>query len=119
MDSIEADGVSPGKSRPNIIIQARVILVFLLFTFMAARLLVYMIMAHKLPDLYLHLGAHQTHVHHLNYGIFLLSFIGAYLIFVCPKGRHLSIAAAIYGVGMGLTFDEFGMWYHLTAQYWQ
>jgi len=25
----------------------------------------------------------------------------------------------LYGVGMGLTFDEFGMWLHLGGSYWQ
>ncbi|HZL37077.1 MAG TPA: hypothetical protein VFC78_17290 [Tepidisphaeraceae bacterium] len=104
---------------PHSVAQARVVLVAFLFTFMAARLLVYLIMAHKMPDLYLHLGHKQTHVHHLNYGIFLLSFVGAYLIFVQPNGRALKWASAIYGIGMGLTFDEFGMWYHLTPTYWQ
>jgi hypothetical protein len=117
--AVDADGVASRSRPPLLIVEARIVLVAFLFTFMAARLMVYLIMAHRLPDLYLHLGGNQTHVHHLNYGIFLLSFIGAYLIFLRPVGRHLSIAAAIYGVGMGLTFDEFGMWYHLTAQYWQ
>lgn len=25
----------------------------------------------------------------------------------------------IYGIGMALTFDEFGMWLHLGGSYWQ
>ena len=25
----------------------------------------------------------------------------------------------MYGVGLGLTFDEFGMWLHLDTTYWQ
>jgi len=25
----------------------------------------------------------------------------------------------IYGIGLGLTFDEFGMWLHLNGDYWQ
>jgi len=79
--------------------------------------LVYCIMAHDIPDLFLHVGG--THVHHLNYGIFLLSFIGAYLLFVQPTGRWLCIAAVIYGAGLALTFDEFGMWLHLGGSYWQ
>jgi hypothetical protein len=28
-------------------------------------------------------------------------------------------AAVIYGIGLGLTFDEFGMWLHLNGDYWQ
>ena len=25
----------------------------------------------------------------------------------------------VYGIGLGLTFDEFGMWLHLNGDYWQ
>ncbi|HET6249385.1 MAG TPA: hypothetical protein VFE47_16935 [Tepidisphaeraceae bacterium] len=101
------------------IVEARIILTAFLATFIASRTLVHLMTSHRVPELYLHVGPEQTHVHHLNYGIFLLSFIGAYLIFVRPRGRHMNFAAAIYGVAMGLTFDEFGMWYHLSGNYWQ
>jgi len=74
-------------------------------------------MVHDIPDLFLHVGG--THVHHLNYGIFLLSGVGAYLLFVCPVGRSLDITAVVYGAGLALTFDEFGMWLHLGGRYWQ
>lgn len=103
--------------RPSAHHLARVVLASLLLTFMAARVLVYLIMARRMPDLYLHLGG--THVHHLNYGISLLALVGAYMLFVSPTGRALNLAAAIYGVGLGLTFDEFGMWLHLGGSYWQ
>jgi len=93
------------------------VLVAFLFTFIAARVLVYLIMTRRAPDLYLHLGG--THVHHLNYGIFLLSFVGAYLIFAQPAGMLLSFVSVLYGVGLALTFDEFGMWLHLGGPYWQ
>jgi hypothetical protein len=96
---------------------ARIVLVWFLFTFIAARVLVLLIMLRKLPDLYLHVS--QTHIHHLNYGIFLLSGIGAFLLFNRPSGRQLVWCAAIYGIAMGLTFDEFGMWVHLGGSYWQ
>lgn len=86
-------------------------------TFLAARILVFLIMSRRVPDLYLHLGG--THVHHLNFGIFLLSFIGAYLLFVRPSPTTLRRAATAYGVGLALTFDEFGMWVHLGGGYWQ
>jgi predicted permease len=86
-----------------------------LFTFIAARLLVLLIMARKIPDLFLYLGG--THVHHLNYGIFLLAAVGGYLLWQPAPNRRL--ACLLYGVGMGLTFDEFGMWLHLGGSYWQ
>jgi len=93
----------------------RLILSAFVLTFIAARLLVFAIMARWIPDLYLHVGANQTHVHHLNYGIFLLSFVGAYLLLGHPRGKNLERAGIIYGIGLALTFDEFGMWLHLWA----
>jgi hypothetical protein len=96
---------------------ARMILTAFLLTFMAARIVVFLIMLHTVPDLYLHLKG--THVHHLNYGIFLLSAVGAYLLFKRPENKSLRIVACIYGIGMALTFDEFGMWIHLGGSYWQ
>jgi hypothetical protein len=97
--------------------RAREVLVAFLFTFIAARILVYLIMSRRIPDLYAHAGG--THIHHLNYGIFLLSFVGAYLIFDRPEGLKLTLASIIYGIGLALTFDEFGMWLHLGGAYWQ
>src|SRR4030042_7012855 len=96
---------------------ARTVLVTFLLTFMLARMTVFLIMSHRMPDLYLHVKG--SHIHHLNYGIFLLSGVGAYLIFSRPIGRRLKIVAGIYGVAMALTFDEFGMWIHLGGSYWQ
>ena len=96
---------------------ARLVLTAFVFTFVAARVLVFLIMSRRAPDLFLHVGG--THVHHLNYGIFLLAGTGAYLLFARPAGCRLSAAAVVYGVGLALTFDEFGMWLHLGGGYWQ
>jgi hypothetical protein len=96
---------------------ARHILVPFLLTFIAARVLVFLMMARRLPDLYLHLGG--THIHHLNFGIFLLSAVGAYLLFARPEPRALRWVAILYGVGLALTFDEFGLWLHMGGSYWQ
>lgn len=94
-------------------------LVFFAFvlTFISSRILVFLIMARKIPDVFLYLGG--THVHHLNYGIFLLSGVGAYLLFARPRRRSITIAAVVYAIGLALTFDEFGMWLHLGGSYWQ
>ena len=96
--------------------RARLALLTFLLTFIAARLVTFLIMAHRIPDLYLHLGG--THVHHLNYGIVLLAAVGAYLLFA-PGKRGRTIASLGYGIGLALTFDEFGMWLHLGGGYWQ
>ena len=97
---------------------ARVVLGTFILTFVASRAMVVLIMARKVPDFFFH--ARGTHVHHLNYGIVILSVTGAYLLFRRPAGgRPLTWAAVAYGVGLGLTFDEFGMWVHLGGSYWQ
>ena len=97
--------------------RARAILTSFLFTFMAARILVFLIISRRVPDIYLHAGA--THVHHLNYGIFLLAGVGAYLLLGRPEKKGLERATVLYGIGLALTFDEFGMWLHLGGSYWQ
>ena len=96
---------------------ARRALLAFLITFILARTLVLLIMARRIPNLYLFMD--KTHVHHLNYGIFLLAGVGAYLLFGAPAGNGLRRAAFGYGIGMALTFDEFGMWLHLGGSYWQ
>ena len=96
---------------------ARIVFYAFLLTFMLARIVVFLIMSRRIPDLYLYVGG--THIHHLNYGILLLAGLGAFLLFRRPQGRCLRVAAAIYGVGMALTFDEFGMWVRLGGSYWQ
>jgi hypothetical protein len=96
---------------------ARIVFFVFLLTFMLARIVVFLIMSRRIPDLYLHLGG--SHIHHLNYGIFLLAGLGAFLLFGKPEGRWLQAAAVVYGIGMALTFDEFGMWVRLGGSYWQ
>jgi hypothetical protein len=86
-------------------------------TFILARVFVFLIMAGEMPNLYFFM--HGTHVHHLNYGIFLLASVCGYSVFRRPTGRAAEITALLYGVAMGLTFDEFGMWLHLGGSYWQ
>lgn len=97
--------------------RARWILTSFLFTFMAARILVFLIASRRMPDIYLHLGG--THVHHLNYGIFLLSAVGAYLLLRESTEQALHWISTLYGAGLALTFDEFGLWLHLGGSYWQ
>src|SRR5512137_1529347 len=90
---------------------ARLVFFAFLVTFMLSRIVVFLIMARRIPDLYLYVGG--THIHHLNHGIFLLAGVGAFFLFAQPQGRSLKAAAALYGIGLALTFDEFGMWLRL------
>ena len=96
---------------------ARLALFGFILTFIAARTVVLLIMSRRVPNLYFFLRG--THVHHLNYGIFLLAGVGAFLLFSIRGTRDLRFAALAYGVAMALTFDEFGMWLHLGGSYWQ
>ena len=96
---------------------ARLALFSFLMTFILARVFVFLIMADAMPNLYFFM--HGTHVHHLNYGVFLLAVVAGYSVFRRPVGRAAETTALLYGVAMGLTFDEFGMWLHLGGSYWQ
>ncbi len=97
---------------------ARDVFLAFLLTFIGARVLVILIMTRRIPDMFLH--TRGTHVHHLNYGIFLISAVGALLVFLTqPSARLRKVCAVLYAVGMALTFDEFGMWFHLGGSYWQ
>src|ERR1700732_4895852 len=84
---------------------ARLTFVAFLFAFIASRTLVILIMARRIPDLFLHLGG--THVHHLNYGICLLATVAGVLLFARLSEVQRSVCALIYGFSMALTFDEF------------
>lgn len=96
---------------------ARITLTSFFSTFLAARIVVYLIISQRIPDLFLYIGG--THIHHLNFGILLLSGVGSVLLFTRPVGRALYLTGGAYGAGLALTYDEFGMWLHLGGSYWQ
>jgi hypothetical protein len=115
--SAHLETAGAGERSPTAHELARRALFAFLLTFILARTVVFLIMARRIPNLYFFL--HDTHVHHLNYGIFLLAAVGAYLLFAQPSGEAARRAAFAYGIAMALTFDEFGMWLHLGGSYWQ
>ena len=96
---------------------ARHALFSFVITFIASRTVVFLIMSRRMPNLFLFM--HGTHVHHLNYGIFLLAGVGGYLLLRRPEGKVAERTALAYGFARALTFDEFGMWLHLGGRYWQ
>src|SRR2546428_13828209 len=51
------------------------------------------------------------HIHHYVYGIFILTAAG-YLSLIFKSFRATLWIALMYGLGVGLTFDEFGMWFN-------
>jgi hypothetical protein len=58
------------------------------------------------------------HVHHLVFGIVLLMLAGFLGFALQPESPWLEVLAAAFGVGMGLTLDEFALWLHLEDVYW-
>jgi hypothetical protein len=55
------------------------------------------------------------HIHHYVYGIFILAIAG-YLAMIFKGARATSWIALLYGLGIGLTFDEIGMWLNPSFQ---
>lgn len=91
------------------------ILVCFLFTFAIIRIFIYSMVYGPLPEIYLYIKG--THIHHLNFGIFILAIVG-YLALVGQKENFRSKIAKLYGIGLALTFDEFGIWLFLDDNYW-
>jgi hypothetical protein len=59
-----------------------------------------------------------NHIHHQVFGILLIIGTGIVLVSQTPRGAPLDAAAAVFGVGVGLTVDEFALWLHLEDVYW-
>ncbi len=58
------------------------------------------------------------HIHHLVWGICLVLISGFLSIAVRPHGVWSAALAAGFGIGAGLTLDEFALWLHLQDVYW-
>ena len=58
------------------------------------------------------------HLHHLVWGIVLLLLSGFLNFALGPTGVWLDVLAALFGIGAGLTLDEFALWIHLEDVYW-
>ncbi len=58
------------------------------------------------------------HLHHLVWGIVLILASGFLNFVLRPSSPWLEIFAAAFGIGAGLTLDEFALWIHLEDVYW-
>jgi hypothetical protein len=58
------------------------------------------------------------HIHHLVFGIVLLLVAGFLQFAFQPESPWLEILAALFGIGAGLTLDEFALWLYLEDVYW-
>jgi hypothetical protein len=59
-----------------------------------------------------------THIHHLVLGILLLIVVGYAAIAFEPASPWVEVVAILFGIGMGLTLDEFALWLNLKDVYW-
>jgi hypothetical protein len=59
-----------------------------------------------------------VHIHHLVFGICAMIAAGAIGFAADGNNPWFDIAAALFGVGVGLTIDEFALWVYLDDVYW-
>jgi len=59
-----------------------------------------------------------THIHHLVWGILLLLVMGYLGIATSISSPWFELTAIFFGIGMGLTMDEFALWLNLEDVYW-
>lgn len=97
---------------------AALVLVALLASFLFIRTSARLMRSPRVPWWPGSVEADGLHVHHLVFGIVLLLLCG-FLTFALEPGRTgLYVLAVAFGVGAGLTLDEFALWLHLEDVYW-
>lgn len=93
--------------------------VAILVTFVCTRLITRHIRSQETPGgAFNNVTIGGVHVHHQVFGIIFMLGAGVALIAATPEGAALHVAAAFFGVGVSLTFDEFALWLHLDDVYW-
>lgn len=65
----------------------------------------------------LQINVRGTHVHHFAYGIILLAIAGYLSITKTRQPKTLLKLALLYGIALGISFDEFAMWIQLDNVY--
>lgn len=87
----------------------------LLLTFLASRI-IYLLMVHGyIPPFHASFPFRDTayHIHHFVFGIFGLSLL-TFFAFAVKSAAGKYILAALYGVALGVIYDETQMWLFLT-----
>jgi hypothetical protein len=59
-----------------------------------------------------------VHLHHLVFGIVTMMIAGTLDISALGQSPYTEICAFLFGVGTGLTIDEFALWVYLDDVYW-
>ena len=59
-----------------------------------------------------------VHIHHQVFGIVTMFLTGLLIIATGATDTLLDVLALLFGIGVGLAFDEFALWLHLDDVYW-
>src|SRR3954452_15634527 len=59
-----------------------------------------------------------VHIHHMAFGIVAMMIAGFLGFVLSPASPWFEILAGLFGVGAGLTLDEFALWLYLEDVYW-
>src|SRR3954471_20867531 len=59
-----------------------------------------------------------VHVHHLVFGIVTMMIAGTLAFVADGRTPFIEICALGFGIGVGLTIDEYALWVHLEDVYW-
>jgi len=59
------------------------------------------------------------HLHHLVFGIVTMMAAGTLGFVSDGRTPYTELCALLFGVGVGLTIDEFALWVHLEDVYWE
>lgn len=81
-----------------------------LATFSISRFIVY-----YFPDVTV--SVNGVHIHHFAFGFVILAITGLVALNNWHH-RYPRLVAILYGLGLGMAVDEFGMWIRLQDDYW-
>ena len=104
--------IEPGREA------AALVLVGLLASFAFIRTSTRLMRSPKVPWWPGSVSTGGVHVHHLVFGIVILLLCGFLEFAFEPDAPWRTILALGFGVGAGLTLDEFALWLHLEDVYW-
>jgi hypothetical protein len=94
-----------------------IIFLSFLITFVISRSYVYLTRTDIIKFLIDSIYINGIHVHHLNFGISILVIVGFISLYDIRPVVHRRLAM-FYGIGLGLTFDEFALWLKLQDDYY-
>mgnify|MGYP000079457479 CR=1 FL=1 len=95
-----------------------IVLLFFVLSFIASRMTVYLSELGIIPEaLLINSNVRGVHVHHFAYGFVFLTIAGFMALHFHGK-KTIHRIAAFYGIGLGISYDEFGMWLKLQDNYW-